>query len=122
MFILHYVSYITCNVSRVMCHVSPVMCHLSLVKKNYNIFFIFYSALKYWTKGWSQLVEGLLSTGPTLSSYRYRYSVTLKNLDKIKHIRIVQKVCQMLSQNFIKHFHNEKNSLFLACLIFFPVF
>ena len=64
-------------------------------------------------------MEGLLSTGPTLSSYRYRYSVTLKNLDKIKHIRIVQKVCQMLSQNFIKHFHNEKNSLFLACLISF---
>ena len=42
------------NVSRVTCHMSRVICHVS------QFFF--------WTKWWSLLVEGLLSTGPTPSS------------------------------------------------------
>ena len=53
--------------SCVMCHVSCVRCHLSSV-----IFFLIIKkkmSLNIWTKGLSELVEGLLSTGPTPSSY-----------------------------------------------------
>ena len=54
-------SHVTCHVSHVTCHVSHVMCHVSHVTFFY--FFIFLP------RGWSFLVEGLLSTGPTPSSY-----------------------------------------------------
>ena len=47
----HNVSCVTCHVSHVTCHVSHVMCHF------------------FWTKWWSLSVEGLLSTGPTPSSF-----------------------------------------------------
>ena len=43
--------------SHVTCHMSHVTCHMSL-------FFLFF-----WTKKWSLLVEGLLLTGPTPSSF-----------------------------------------------------
>ena len=44
--------HVTCHMSRVTCHMSRVKC----------FFFVFF------TKWWSLSVEGLLSTGPTLSS------------------------------------------------------
>ena len=44
------------HMSRVMCRMSCVLCHVSCV------------ACNLFTKCWSYLVEGLLSTGPTLSS------------------------------------------------------
>ena len=56
MFTSHHMSRVTCHLSCVMCHcqMSPVTCHVSL-------FFLSF---------WSQLMEGLLSSGPTLSSCR----------------------------------------------------
>ena len=57
MFIPHYVSY---DMSGAMCHVSPVTCPI-----NYVYLFLFYffkCPYTNWTKGWSLLVEGLLST------------------------------------------------------------
>ena len=54
-------SRVTCNVSHVTCHVSHVTCHMSHVT--------FFLLLFFWTKWWSLLVEGLLSTGPTPSSF-----------------------------------------------------
>ena len=52
MFTPHLVPTVSCLVSCVTCHLSNVISHMS--QKN--------------TKWWSLLVEGLLSTGPTLSS------------------------------------------------------
>ena len=50
-------SHVACHMSHVTCHVSHVICHMSHVfKKNL-------------TKWWSLSVEGLLSTGPTLSNF-----------------------------------------------------
>ena len=54
------------HMSCVMCHMSPVTCHLSLEKKYKKIIIIFFFG--FWTNWWSQLVEGLLSTGPMPSS------------------------------------------------------
>ena len=51
---------VMCHVSRVTCHVSRVTCHVSF----FLLLFFFF-----WTKWWSLLVEGLLSTGPTPSSF-----------------------------------------------------
>ena len=51
-------SHVMCHVSHVTCHVSHVTCHVLLVT-----FFLFL------TKLWSLSVEGLLSTGPTPSSF-----------------------------------------------------
>ena len=48
-----------CHVSRVTCHVSRVMCH-----NFFSLFLLFFR-----TMWWSLSVEGLLSTGPTPSSY-----------------------------------------------------
>ena len=48
---------ITCRMSHVTCPMSHVTCHMSL-------FFLLF----FWTKWWSLLVEGLVSTGPTPSS------------------------------------------------------
>ena len=63
-----HVSHVTCHLSPVTCHLSPVNCHLSHV----NFFLHYYKKKwhykKYWSKWWSLLVEGLLSTGPTPSS------------------------------------------------------
>ena len=53
-------SYVMCHV---MCHVSRVTCHMSRVTCHMSPFFFFL------TKWWSLLVEGLLSTGPTPSSF-----------------------------------------------------
>ena len=54
-----HLSGVTCQVSHVTCHVSCVMCHVLCVIC--NIFF---------TKWLSWLVEALLSTGPTPSSFQ----------------------------------------------------
>ena len=51
-----------CHVSRVTCHMSCVTCHVSHVIYIHFLFF-------FRTKWWALLVEGLLSTGPTPSSY-----------------------------------------------------
>ena len=66
-----HVSHVTCHVSSVTCHLSPVTCHLSHVNKNDFTFFLFKKITfrKNWTKQWSQLVQGLLSTEPTPSSF-----------------------------------------------------
>ena len=50
-----HMSHVRCQVSDVRCHVSHVMCQMS------HVFFS-------WTNWRSLLVDGLLSTGPTLSS------------------------------------------------------
>ena len=50
----------TCHVSHVTCHVSRVTCHN---------FFLFFFSFFFRTKWWSLSVEGLLSTGPTPSSF-----------------------------------------------------
>ena len=49
----------TCHMSRVTCHVPLVMCHMSCVTCN---FFLLFLRTMWWR------VEGLLSTGPTVSS------------------------------------------------------
>ena len=60
---------VMCHVSCVMCHMSHGMCHMSHVTCP-NIFFTLEkNPEKKWTKWWSFLVEGLLSTRPTLSSF-----------------------------------------------------
>ena len=51
-------SRVMCHMSRFMCHISHVTCHVSNVTS--HIFFL--------TPGWSQSVEGLLSTRSTPSS------------------------------------------------------
>ena len=58
-----HVSHVTCHMSRVTCHVSHVTCHMSRATCHFFFFFFF------WTKRWSLSVEGLLSTGPTPSSF-----------------------------------------------------
>ena len=63
MFTLHHVSHITCQVSGVRCQFSRVTCQMSHV-----IYFFFFNFFLLRTIWWSFLVEGLLSTGPTLSS------------------------------------------------------
>ena len=74
-------SHTMCHISCVTCHMSPVTCHLSHVKcKKKNFFFLTFfffkkerkkklSFQKNWTKWWSQLSEGLISTRPTPSSF-----------------------------------------------------
>ena len=53
---VHHPQHVTCHVSCVLCHISRVTSHMSC-------FFVFF------TNRWSLLVEGLLSTGPTPSSF-----------------------------------------------------
>ena len=60
-------SCVMCHVSHVKVHVSHVTCHMSCV--TCPIFFCGGG-----TKWWSLLVEGLLSTGPTLSSFQYKWA------------------------------------------------
>ena len=74
--------------SHTMCHVSPVTCHLS----KYFIF-LFYekknlSFRKNWTKWWSLSLEGMLSTGPTPSSFN---GGSLKHVNKPHQTWNVQK-------------------------------
>ena len=59
---------VTCHLSCVRCHMSCVTCHVSHV--TCNIFFYFF-----FTKWWSLSVEGLLSTGPTPSSFYRRRKI-----------------------------------------------
>ena len=59
-------SHVTCHVSHVTCHMSRVTCHVSNVTWHMFCFFLFFFLR---TKWWSLSVEGLLSAGPTPSSY-----------------------------------------------------
>ena len=65
-----HVSHVTCHMSHVTCHVSRVTtCHLSRVRCHMShVFFSSYFFFR--IKWWSLSVEGLLSTGPTPSSFR----------------------------------------------------
>ena len=66
-----------CHLSCVTRHVSPThLPHVGFRNKKYiciSIYFFFIFSVnkveKNWTKGWSQSVEALLSTGPTQSSF-----------------------------------------------------
>ena len=62
-FTIPYVSSVTFQVSHVRCHMSGVTCHLSCVMCHVSQFLVF-------SKWLSWLVEALLSTGPTPSSFR----------------------------------------------------
>ena len=62
-------SCVTCNLSPVTGHLSPVT-YFFLIKKKKR-----FIVLKNWTKEWSYLMEGLLSTGPTMSSFFYYYEL-----------------------------------------------
>ena len=76
-----------CHVSHVTCHMSHVMCHMSL--------------LFFWTNLWSLSVEGLLSTGPTPSSFYLYPTCKWKQTNdvgvhyarscKVKNIKLLQK-------------------------------
>ena len=76
------------DVSRVTCHVS-------------HIYIYIYWFIYFWTKRWSLLVEGLLSTGPTPSSF-YLSMVLLKfsTNKKIKNNIILQGVITFLMLEF----------------------
>ena len=62
-----HVSRVTCHVSHVTCHMSRVTCHLSHDMCQMSHFYLFYIYF-FFTKWRSLSLEGLLSTGPTLSS------------------------------------------------------
>ena len=64
MFTPHNMSHVMCHVSHVTCHMSHVICHMSRVTCHVSHVLIFF-----FTKWWSLSVEGLLSTGPTPSSF-----------------------------------------------------
>ena len=66
--VMCHVSRVTCHVSRVTCHVSHVTCHVSQLFFVF-VFLSFFFIEKKLKKWWSLSVEGLLSTGPTPSSY-----------------------------------------------------
>ena len=59
--VMCHMSCVTCHMSCVTCHVSRVTCHVSHV----TLLFFFSR-----TKWWSISMEGLLSTGPRLSSFK----------------------------------------------------
>ena len=59
----------TCHVSHVTCHMSHVTCHVSHVT--------FFLLLFFCTIWWSLSVEGLLSTGPTPSSFGLCHSLLM---------------------------------------------
>ena len=63
---------VMCDVSHVTCDMSHVMCHMSHV-----MFFLCF----FRTKGWSLAREGLLSTGPTLSSYSSIHEFIYQSID-----------------------------------------
>ena len=67
-----------CHVSCVMCHVSRVTCHVSHVTCQMALFCFFNR-----TKWWNYSVEGLLSTGPTPSSF---HSVSTRISQKAQRI------------------------------------
>ena len=69
-------SHDTCRMSRVTCHVSRFTCHVSNV--TCHIFFI---------KGWSLLVDGLLSTGPNPSSL---FLWTLWSMDAVPSFPFIE--------------------------------
>ena len=75
-------SHVTCHVSRVTCHVSHVICHMSHVMCHMSQ--LFFCCCFFWTKWWSLAGEGLLSTGPTPSSFK-RPGVAGSVLHHLRH-------------------------------------
>ena len=63
-----HMSHVTCRMSHVTCHVSFVTCPMSHVTCSMQHYVYFFYLEKNWTKWWSWLVKGLLSTRPSLSS------------------------------------------------------
>ena len=76
-------TYVTCHISHVMCHMSHVTCHMSCVRS--NIFF----------KWWSYLAEGLLSTGPTRTSFFNQPLLVMRSLGEqlITTLKVVMGLC-----------------------------
>ena len=56
-------SHVKCHMSHVTCHVSRVMCHMSLVTCQQKIYIYICDKVV------ELVVEGLLTTGPTRSSF-----------------------------------------------------
>ena len=87
MFTPHYVSHVTCHMSHVSCHVSGVMCQVSCVRCHVSLFSFFFSS-SFLTKWWSLSGEGLLSTGPTPSSFLVGHLIKITFVTK--HINPVR--------------------------------
>ena len=78
--VMCHVSHVTCHVSRATCHLSHVMCCMSHVTCHMSHVTFRMSHVTchvshvichiFSEKGWNLSVEGLLSTGPTPSSFR----------------------------------------------------
>ena len=62
---VHSPPHVTCHMSYVMCHMWWLTCHVSHVVK------YIYICIFFLTKWWSLSLKGVLSTGPTLSSFFY---------------------------------------------------
>ena len=93
-------SHVTCRMSHVTCHKSHVTCHVSHVTCHMSFF---------WTNWWILWVEGLLSTGPTPSSFQV---FDLKDLNS--HLIFVQG-CPTVSLCFY-----SQNSLKFHKICFMP--
>ena len=74
--VMCYMSCVTCHVSHVRCHMSGVTCHVLDFFSYFFFFFFFF----YRTKWWSKLVKGLLSMGPTASSFIDNLGIFSTNL------------------------------------------
>ena len=83
-------SHVTCHVSRVTCYVSHFTCHMShsMCHMSQFYFFIFFR-----TKCWSLAGEGLLSTGPTPSSFKSKswfkiFEITIELYCNLKNLKL----------------------------------
>ena len=85
----------------VMCHVSRVMCHMSHVTSqvsHVNFFFFFL------TKWWSLWVEGLLSMGPTPSSFSHGHHTYIDLDSSWLHWPWIPMLCMwFLNVTLLKH-------------------
>ena len=80
-----HLSHVMCLVSRVTCHVSHVTCNVSHV----TIFFLFL------TKWLSLSVEGLISTGPTPSSFQFNPYFPILLFCQVVYKSFIQAVVQV---------------------------
>ena len=101
-----HVSHVLCHVSHVTCHVSHVTCHMPRVTCHVSHLFLFF----FLTKWWSLLVEGLLSTGLTPSSF-----LTNKQFCHIFFLEIFVKAKKKLLS------HNLVVKIFLVKSIYFVI-
>ena len=68
-FTMPYVSSVKCQVSHIRCHMSSVTCLLSCVMCHLSCVMCHMLYIYFFTKWLSWLVEALVSTGPTPSSF-----------------------------------------------------